>query len=64
MKQELNIEELKQNINDWVYLNIGKNFEFREYQYLPLLQSQLQAFLRVLIIHKLLKHQQVQENLC
>ena len=33
MKQELNVEELKKNINDWVYLNIGKNFEFREYQY-------------------------------
>lgn len=33
MKQEVDIEELKQNITDWVYLNIGQGFEFREHQY-------------------------------
>ena len=33
MKQEINLEHLKENIKEWVYINIGEKFECREYQF-------------------------------
>ena len=33
MRQEINLENLKENIKEWVYINIGEKFEFREYQF-------------------------------
>lgn len=33
MKNTIDIKELEQSINDWVFLNIGEKFEFREHQF-------------------------------
>lgn len=33
METTINLDELKHNIEDWVFINIGSNFKFREHQF-------------------------------